>query len=1170
MKRIAKLEVIKPGSNPDIDSDYNTEVREIVLEEAARSHGEDKIANITTFTTLAAKGAFKAMCTIYEVPFAQSNKIASLIPKPIEGVECTVDDIFNPDSDRYNEGEEFRSATAGSEWEKIIAGARAIEGRNKAIGMHPCFTEGALIKTDKGYKSIEDVSIGDFVLTHTNTYKKVMETMVNKSSDIYRLKTDNSIPTEVTGNHPFYVRSVIRNHPIGVEGLKLTQPHWKPLNELDIKDDLIGVAIEEDSVFTIDPKSAAIQPVSKNEKYMNFIKEVIDCTFSVDEGEYTYLAESKEDALRVVSLVNKSYRVACSIDEIEEDGLLYKVSFNLEGNSESKFFYDDGYLWVSISEISKVEKEAETYNLSVLDDNSYTVNNLIAHNCGIILSSKDLSSVIPLQTRQKDGRISTQWTYTDCEDLGLIKMDYLGLDTVDLIQYTVENIMRNGKTPPNMTKIIHGDMDDAKTYAMLRRGETIGVFQLASPGVMDLLRRMEAEEFEDIVAITALYRPGPMGMQSHVKYADRKTGREEIEALHPDFIDSPLEKILEKTQGLVTYQEQIIQIASQVAGMTLQEGDDLRKAMGKKKIAVMDKMKPLFFEGAMKNGYSEEAVTILWDTVALFAKYGFNRSHSVAYAMNAYQAAYLKANYPVEFMAALISQNIGDKDKILTFLKEARRMGLTVGTVDINVSDVRVAPDFTKKSGFDIVYGLGGVDAVSNDVAKIIVGERDKKGNFKSVQDLINRCQPLGVSNKRVYENLALAGAFDAFGISRRAVVDNLPGMISEAKTKSSKGASLFDMFSGTADVSVQSIDLSSVEEYPYVEKLKREANVIGLYLTGHPLDRIGKGVSQIRDTTIEKLFAKNEVATVTIAGSITEIERKIMRRGKSVSVTIDDGTGYITAFLNRDIVKGIDKLSAQEKLRKLYLAGENMVTPDVKNLAANQDFTAIPDINKNEVYVMNITFRPERGDSPSGARVNSIRPLRLASNGMLPVRIRFKATPQNEDKMKQLYKILPANLDKKIPGDYPIHVSIFRDIEKHLKTENESVYLDAISEMESDDKRGVNLVEKASSVTKKSSAGSETLIGGKATVKNKGKAKAVKSADLRSWPPKAVNEPLPEKIELNRNDRLINAIETLPYKETNFTCDKSPQTRRAIEKFLGIENFDFGSFDRTILDDLN
>jgi len=927
MKRIAKLEVIKPGSNPDIDSDYNTEVRELVLEEAARSHGPNKIANITTFTTLAAKGAFKAMCTIYEVPFSQSNKIASLIPKPIEGVECTVDDIFNPDSDRYNEGEEFRSATAGSEWEKIIAGARAIEGRNKAIGMHPC---------------------------------------------------------------------------------------------------------------------------------------------------------------------------------------------------------------------------------------------------GIILSSKELSTVIPLQTRQNDGRVSTQWTYTDCEDLGLIKMDYLGLDTVDLIQHTIENIMKNGKTPPNMTKLIHGNMDDPKTYEMLRRGETIGVFQLASPGVMDLLRRMEADQFEDIVATTALYRPGPMGMQSHVKYADRKTGREEIEPLHPDFIGSPLEKILGKTQGLVTYQEQIIQIASQIAGMTLQEGDDLRKAMGKKKIAVMDKMKPLFFKGAMKNGYSEEAVTILWDTVALFAKYGFNRSHSVAYAMNAFQAAYLKANYPVEFMAALISQNIGVKDKILAFLKEARRMGLKVGTVDINISDVRVSPDFTKKSKFDIVYGLGGVNAVSNDVAKIIVDERNRKGPFKSVQDLINRCQPLGVSNKRVYENLALAGAFDSFGIARRAVVENLAGMISEAKTKSTKGASLFDMFGGDAKISVQSVDLSEVEEYPYVEKLKLEANVIGLYLTGHPLDRMGRGASLIRDTTIEKLFAKNEIATVTISGSITEIEKKIMRRGKSVSITIDDGTGYITAFLNRDLVKGIDKLAAQEKLRKLYLAGETMVTPDVKAIVANQDFVAMEDLEKNEVYVMEITFRPERGDSPAGARVNSIKPLRLASNGMLPVRIRFKATPQNEEKMKQLYKILPANLDKKLPGDYPIHISIFRDIEKHLKVENESVYLDAITEMESDLKKGRNLVEEASSNDKRNSSGSETLTGGKATVKSKGKAKVSKNADLRSWPPKAVNEPLPEKIELNKNDRLINAIETLPYKETKLTCDKSPQVKRAIEKFLGIEGFDFGVFDRTILEDMS
>jgi DNA polymerase-3 subunit alpha len=925
-KRIAHIEIIKPGSNPDVDSDFNTEVREYALDHVKEIHGEDNIANITTFSTLAAKGAFKAMCTIYQIPFAQAAKIAATIPPPIEGVECTIADIFDPFSDRFGEGAEFRSSTSGSEWAKIIEGAKNIEGRNKNTGVHPC---------------------------------------------------------------------------------------------------------------------------------------------------------------------------------------------------------------------------------------------------GIIMSSKPLSSVIPLQVRQDDGRVVTQWTYTECEDLGLIKMDFLGLDTVDLIQHSVGYIQRSGKKVPNMVELIHGAMDDKKTFEMLQRGETIGVFQLSSPGVQDLLKRMIADKFEDIVATTALYRPGPMGQLSHIRYADRKTGREETDYIHEDFKGSALEEILGDTYGAVVYQEQIIKIASDIAGMTLQEGDDLRKAMGKKNIPKMTQMKPKFFVGAEANGFSEEAIKRLWDTIAEFAKYGFNKSHSVAYAMNAYQAAYLKANYPVEFMAALISQNVGVKEKILAYLQEARRMGLKVGTVDINISDIKVAPDFKGESNFDIVYGISGINGVSTDVAKIIVDEREKSGQYKSVQDLINRCLPLGISNKKVYENLALGGAFDAMGVTRRAVVENLVSMINEAKTKKARGSSLFDMFGGVEEIS-GTVELIDAPEYPFVEKLKKEADVIGLYLTDHPLSKVGPGLSKMRSTTIAKLFKSQHTSTVTIAGSITEITKKIRKQGgKSIAVTIDDGTGYVMAHLGREIVKGIDKLSSQDKLRKLYVDGDNLVSDDIRSIVADKAFTAIDDIEKNSVYIMTLTFRPGRGDSPYNAKVNSIKPLKLADNGSLPIRIRFQANDENEEQVKRLYSILPKNLAAKIPGDYPIHIAYYKDLGKAAASvENESIFLDAIHQMDLDVENKVDL--KAVALSEVVDESTVTLTGDRAV--RKSKKKVVKKVDnLRAWPPPAINDPVVAKTLRTTQaqiDKTVEQIESIVYKDTGLTAAKTQKLEQAIEKFVGVESYDFGIFNPGVLEE--
>lgn len=910
-KKIKSIRVSQAGSAPDVDSDFATWCRDEVLVHCEDINGRGTVSNITTFGTLAARGAFKEMCKIYNVPFAQANKIAAMIPDLVEGVGVSLSELFDPKSARYEEGQDFRNAVNGSEWTHVVEGALAIEQRNKSVGMHPC---------------------------------------------------------------------------------------------------------------------------------------------------------------------------------------------------------------------------------------------------GVIMSSEKLENVIPLQVRQSDQRVISQWTYPELEAMGLIKFDLLGLDTVDLIQHTVEYIIQNGKTPPNMTELVHGPMDDKKTFDLISKGHTIGVFQLASQGVQDLLRRMGASEFMDIVATTALFRPGPMGMNSHIKYADFKSGREKYEyPIHIEFKNSPLEKILADTQGLVVYQEQVILIASQIGGMTLQEGDDLRKAMGKKKIDVMKKMRPIFFDGGKKNGYSEDALTVLWNTIAEFARYGFNLSHSVAYSMNAYCSAYLKANYPVEFMSALIAQHSGKKDRVLEFLKEARRMGLSVGSANINASVERVAPDFNNVTDYDIVFGFGGINAVSSSTAQEIVAERNENGPFTSVQEMVNRCSARGVNNKKIYENLALAGAFDEFGVARRGIVENLPSLLGESKMVQAKGESLFDMFGGGD--SQPSLDLTTEAEYPHLEKLQKESDVVGLYLTSHPLSNAGD-LASVRGTSIERLLASKEISKNTIVGSLTNVDIKRKRRGgKSISVTLDDGTGYITAFLDQSIVKGLDKRLAQQKVRSLYESGSNEVPPELSEMIFNDDLAAVDELEKGAVYSVELTFKPEWSDNPYSARIASLTKVDLSDDGKLPIRVRLKKPTSPDAKRTQvanLKKIAQAN-----PGDFPVFVAYFEGDDNRPKLpDTNAVFKDA-----------VDLITAGEEVlVEKGNVGSDTetsLMGKQRRQKKRGDSE---DRNYRNWPP--AKQSRPDRVRRRRANSvkaaqdLAKAIESLDYKQTKLSMDKTQASMMALEKFVGFENFDFGAFE--------
>lgn len=1020
-KTIKSIEVSRPGSAPDIDTDIHTQGRDELVQHVADTYGRKNVSNIITFGKFKTKNSLKSMATIFQVPFAEANKIVKLIPDPIDGKECTLKDIFDKDSARYNEAEDFRRATDNETWKKVIKMAMPLAGRIRETGVHAC---------------------------------------------------------------------------------------------------------------------------------------------------------------------------------------------------------------------------------------------------GLIISNHELSDSIPTQVRQDDGALLTQWTYPQCEALGLIKMDFLGLDTLDIIQNTLENIKIEGKQVPDLKKIIHGPMNDKKTYQLLQNAETTGIFQLGSTGMRDLLVRVKPTKFEDIAAITALYRPGPMKMNSHIQYADRKNGREKVEYIDPEFSNGPVEEVLKPTYGLcipedtkiydgtrakfvsiqdlnpmtsttpsinadnnielkpVTnvvktglkhvikinrwdghsievstthpiltdhgyvkagelsvgdkiavnrqvyptltteylsqskinfktgkidldndrissienynnktliniaaalfnsrgsidkngfasielsndteidrlykiltilsvdfsiikdndltkftifnrdyqtllarkidkdsnayltpiqnynrdgidflaiseiedeeykvcydievadnhnflvdnvivhnciYQEQCMQLAQKAAGMSSYKADKLRKAMGKKKMKIMNQLRPEFIEGVMNNGYSERAATILWETIKQFGQYGFNKSHSMSYAINAYKTCYLKANYPAEFMSSLIQQNTGQPSKVMMFLQETKRMGLRVGPTNVNESQAFVAPA-KDKSKFDIIYGFSGIKQVSEELSNSIIKER-QHGSFKSVGDFVSRMNKL---NAQSLSNLALAGTFDSLGVTRRAVFNKAKSLIKVAQTKKTQAKTLFDLIDTNNKSMIDSIDLTDAE-FPYNELIKLEANCIGIFISGSPTGRLGELKRTYSPTTIKRIQRHDEMGVVNILGSFTLVNSKTRKNGAhSMAVRLEDDSGFLDLYLPNQIVNSIDKGSEilrRNKLKKQnkeIKLGTSKRALKIQELVADESIKPMLPISLNEPYCVQVKVINHR-DGSLRIFVQNFSKIATAYNGSIPLSIKI---PNNTD-IKNVMKII-------------------------------------------------------------------------------------------------------------------------------------------------------------------
>ena len=556
------------------------------------------------------------------------------------------------------------------------------------------------------------------------------------------------------------------------------------------------------------------------------------------------------------------------------------------------------------------------------------------HAAGVVIADRDLSEYIPL-TRANDGNIVSQYSMAPLTDLGLLKMDFLGLKTLTVIDDTVKLIRRH--TPEFDISTV--PMDDAATFALLNRGESTGVFQLESGGMTATAKRFQIEHFTDIIALIALYRPGPM--QFIDDYIERKKGKKKIEYAHP-----LLEKICSETYGIIVYQEQVQQAASALAGYTLGQADLLRRAMGKKDTEKMAKEREVFVEGCARvNQIPAKQANAIFDFLEKFAQYGFNKSHSAAYGLLSYQTAYLKANHPVEFMAGLLGNEINNTDKIAVFVGECARMGITILPPDVNRSALTFLPE-ELPGGRAIRFGLAAIKNVGEAAMTAAIAEREAHGPYKSLEDFCSRLDSRSV-NKKILESLVKCGAFDWDGRHRAALDAAIEGALGAAasvqKDRASGQVSLFDSFAGLAAAPSSSASgaESDVERWTRAEQLAHEKELLGFYVTGHPLDDYRGSLESGNYDPVSEAHAMTEKGSMRLAGLLATMEKRFSKKdGRPFAIlTLEDDSGSL------ELMAWDESFSKHEELLKpgAVLSCTARITPrDGSVRAMGSDFKAL------------------------------------------------------------------------------------------------------------------------------------------------------------------------------------------------------------------------------------
>lgn len=544
------------------------------------------------------------------------------------------------------------------------------------------------------------------------------------------------------------------------------------------------------------------------------------------------------------------------------------------------------------------------------------------HAAGIVISNKPLVDYLPLYKGQK-GETVTQFAMKGVESIGLIKFDFLGLKTLTVIVDAVKIINARspedgGGGPPLDIDAI--PMDDAKVWELLSKGETTGVFQLESSGMKELMIKLRPSTFEDVIALVALYRPGPLGSGMVDDFIRRKHGQIPIEYELPQ-----LEPILKDTYGVIVYQEQVMKIAQVLADYSLGEADLLRRAMGKKIAAEMDKQKSRFLEGAEKKKLDKVKAEKIFDLMAMFAEYGFNKSHSAAYALVSYQTAYLKAHYPVEFMAALLTNDRANTDKIVKDIAECREMGIKVLPPDVNESDL-----FFTVVGGDIRFGLAAVKNVGEAALQSVFAVRGEEGPFKGLLDFCKRADPRKV-NRKVIESLILCGAFDSLGGNRAqylAYLDRAMDLAASAQRDRQSGqTSLFDLFAPAGSPAPDADELPDVEQLPPADELRAEKEVLGMFLSGHPLEDWSEILETYTNCGLADLSNHPDKTVVTVGGMVAAAKTIITKTGNKMAfITLEDMGGAVEVVVFPELyaaAEGLLKSDAPLIVRGAFEVGE-------------------------------------------------------------------------------------------------------------------------------------------------------------------------------------------------------------------------------------------------------
>ncbi|MCD6260006.1 MAG: DNA polymerase III subunit alpha [Helicobacteraceae bacterium] len=525
------------------------------------------------------------------------------------------------------------------------------------------------------------------------------------------------------------------------------------------------------------------------------------------------------------------------------------------------------------------------------------------HAAGVVISNEELWKKTPIYKPSGEETFVTQYSLNYLEDVDLIKFDFLGLKTLDVIDNAIKLIKRRYDKEIDWHKI---DENDPKVYEVIRTGSTVGMFQIESTGMQDLNKRLKPDSFEDLIAVLALYRPGPMESGMLDSFIERKHGREAIE-----YTFDTMEPILGNTYGVIVYQEQVMQIVQTIGGFSLGYSDIIRRAMGKKKD--MAQYNAEFSEGAAKQGYDYDRASKLFDLIEKFAGYGFNKSHSAAYAMVTFQTAWLKTYYPNEFMAALLTSDKDNTDKVVRYIDEVKRMGIELSPPDICDSQLEFSA-ITKDGSDIILFGLGAIKGVGKSAVLSILETRREDGDFTSIENFVNRIDPSKV-NKRVVESIIKTGGFDRFGYSRKALLDQIELIVDTAKkaTDARKNA-VGSLFGDDEEITNVELKLTNSDEYTLKEILEFEKDTLGFYVSGHPLDDFREDIDQLTYTLSSEIESIKDGSSAIFIGKVEEITKKVSKKGNSFGiVSLMDFHGNIEIMLFSDKLEELQGMNLNE-----------------------------------------------------------------------------------------------------------------------------------------------------------------------------------------------------------------------------------------------------------------